>query len=109
LGSAHIGVGESASIIDEVKDALVMPHYNGKVYVEVEQTQADLSEIVQQQLHDYVSIICSMYIDHPFHNVSVDCPVSCAVLPFFHQDGSLKSLQIFLLPYYSTSTPQTWQ
>lgn len=71
LGNSHLGVGQSSNIVNGVTDALIMPDFDGEAYVTTEEHSAPLSELVQQQLHDYVSIICSMYEDNPFHNVSV--------------------------------------
>lgn len=68
--NAHIGVGDSGSIISEVKESISMPEFNCGLFQQLNGAPMRLSEVVQQQLHDFVSIICSMYVDHPFHSVS---------------------------------------
>jgi hypothetical protein len=68
MGNAHSGVDDSGGVLRDVADTIKMPCYDGKVFVAVESTAANLSELVQQQLHDFVSILCSLYVDHPFHN-----------------------------------------
>ena len=68
LGSAHQGVDADSNIVKDFKDCIAMPPYNAEVVAKDRETPADLSQVVQQQLHDYVSIICSMYVDNPFHS-----------------------------------------
>ena len=62
--------GGSDTIIDEVKDCISMPEFDEAVLPSSTTDEVDfLPELVDQQLHDYVSIICSMYRkDLPLHN-----------------------------------------
>ncbi|CAB9518934.1 Receptor-type guanylate cyclase gcy [Seminavis robusta] len=68
MRNAHVGVGDSGSILKEAGNTVDMPLYDAKAFVEIDDMPVNLNERVQQQLQDYVSIICSMYIDHPFHS-----------------------------------------
>lgn len=68
LGNAHIGAGDSGSILKEATDRIVMPDYDAQVVIDVERTPTHITDVVHQQLHDYVAIICSMYVDNPFHS-----------------------------------------
>lgn len=68
FGAAHQGVNDDSNIVKDVKDCIAMPPYDAEVVVKAQETHANLSAVVQQQLHDYVSIICSMYVDNPFHS-----------------------------------------
>jgi hypothetical protein len=68
LGNRHAGVGDSGGVLEDVTDVIEMPRYDCKVFAAAESTAANLSEVVHEQLHDFVSILCSLYVDHPFHN-----------------------------------------
>lgn len=68
FGAAHIGFGDDSNIINEAKDVIAMPSYDPEVFVKSRETPANISEVVHQQLHDFVSIICSMYVDNPYNN-----------------------------------------
>lgn len=83
LGSAHLGVGQSSSILQEARDVIEMPHYDAKVFVKAEHTSGNLNELVQQQLCDYVSIVCSMYVDNPFHSYQHASHVTMSIIKLF--------------------------
>lgn len=68
FGAAHQAVNDDSNIVKELKEYIAMPTYDAEVIVQGQETHSNLSEVVRQQLHDYVSIICSMYIDNPFHS-----------------------------------------
>ena len=80
FGAAHLGVGDDSNIVKEAKDVIVMPPYDAEVFVKAQETPANLSEVVQQQLHDYVSIICSMYVDNPFHSYQHASHVTMSII-----------------------------
>ncbi|CAB9499073.1 Receptor-type guanylate cyclase gcy [Seminavis robusta] len=53
---------DSVAIIDEVKDVIPLPSFDPALLPnELDNKMTDLPEIAIQQLHDFVSIICSMY------------------------------------------------
>jgi hypothetical protein len=95
LGNAHIGVGESGSIVGETTDRIVMPDFDSTAFIQSVQTPDKISDVVRQQLHDYVAIICSMYVDNPFHSyqhashvtMSIIKLLSCLAVP---RDGNFK-------------------
>ena len=68
FGAAHQAVNSDSNIVKELKEFIAMPSYDAEVIVSDRETHSNLSDVVRQQLHDYVSIICSMYIDNPFHS-----------------------------------------
>jgi len=82
LGGEHTGVDEDISIIKKIKDKITMPSYNSEVFVKALDTPTNLSEVVQQQLHDYVSIICSMYVDNPFHSYQHASHVTMSLIKY---------------------------
>lgn len=81
LGNAHIGFGDTGSILDETTDRIAMPEYDAEAFADdTEHNQSNLDELVQQQLRDYVSIICSMYVDNPFHSYQHASHVTMSII-----------------------------
>ena len=58
------------TVIDEVKEIIELPKFNSKAAkVEKDPKEIEIDPKVVQQLHDYVTVIASMYrTEVPFHN-----------------------------------------
>jgi len=63
-------VGSEKTIIDEVQESIPMPDFDPVTFPKpLDCDKSELTEAAIQQLHDYVSIICSMYDkNNPFHS-----------------------------------------
>ncbi|CAB9512393.1 cyclase soluble subunit alpha-3 [Seminavis robusta] len=60
---------EGQTVIDEVQEIIALPQAQAKVLLGGKHAaKIELSKEVVQQLHDYVSIIASMYNKNPFHS-----------------------------------------
>jgi Adenylate and Guanylate cyclase catalytic domain len=64
---------KGATAIDEVIDIIQLPKFNAKAAkIQRDAKDIEIDPKAIQQLHDYITVIASMYrVDVPFHNVSV--------------------------------------
>ena len=67
-------IGSTINVLEEVAEVISLPRYDAKVQKKIKSNPAriELSEEVQSQLKEYVSVVASLYSDNPFHNVSLD-------------------------------------
>jgi Adenylate and Guanylate cyclase catalytic domain len=70
------------TVIDEVKEVIALPKFDAKaVKSQQDARTVNLDKEVTEQLHNYVTVIASLYRpDVPFHNVSRAPGVACYVL-----------------------------
>ena len=63
---------DGKTCMDEVKEIIELPKFNAKAAkIQKDASEVELDSNVVQQLHDYITVIASMYrVDVPFHNVS---------------------------------------
>ena len=63
------GVQSRATVIDEVKEIILLPKFNAKVAAKQEPYEnIQLDQVVCDQLRNYVTNVAALYQDHPFHN-----------------------------------------
>ncbi|GKZ01341.1 hypothetical protein MPSEU_001085100 [Mayamaea pseudoterrestris] len=66
--------------INEVVEAILLPHYDAKKEaIEGDWHEIEIEPVVMGQLREYVSIIASMYRENPFHNFEHACHVTMSV------------------------------
>ncbi|CAB9500133.1 Receptor-type guanylate cyclase gcy [Seminavis robusta] len=70
------------TVIDEVVEILELPKFNAKAAkIQKDPKQLELDPKVVQQLHDYITVIASMYrVDVPFHNFEHASHVTMSVV-----------------------------
>ena len=76
-------------VVDEVTEVIHLPEASDENH---RHEDVELSPIVESQLHEFVSSICELYRDNPFHN-------------FQHASRVTKSLEIFLNKVADSSEP----
>ena len=59
------------TVIDEVKEIIMLPRFSARAAkIQKNPSDVELDPKVVQQLHDYITVIASMYRqDVPFHNL----------------------------------------
>jgi len=60
---------ECGTVLDEVKEVITLPNFDARTFRSIERPDLiELPDDVMAQLHDYVTRICMMYRNVPFHN-----------------------------------------
>jgi len=60
---------ECGTVLEEVKEVITLPNFDAKKFRSIEIPDSiELPDDVMTQLHDYVTRICMMYRNIPFHN-----------------------------------------
>jgi len=59
----------NGTVLEEVKEVITLPNFDASTFKSIEGPDSiELSSEVMDQLHDYVTKICMMYRNIPFHN-----------------------------------------
>lgn len=60
---------EGSIVLDEVREIIKLPRFDARAAKQqVNPNKIELSSEVTMQLHDYVTVIATLYRDNPFHN-----------------------------------------
>ena len=72
---------ENTTALDEVAEVIFLPQFDEHASEDfMDKMDVDVGPVVMGQLHKYISIIASQYLDNPFHNFGM-CRKLC--VPFF--------------------------
>lgn len=80
ISSSPADIARSGTVLDEVKEVIALPQFDAKAAKNQQDPKTvELDKAVVDQLHNYVTVIASLYHeDVPFHNfVSAKCIVLC--------------------------------
>lgn len=70
-----------STVLDEVQEIIALPGYNAERQTSlIDPEDIDLGEHVEQQLHQYVSTVASLYRSNPFHNFEHASHVTMSVV-----------------------------
>jgi len=62
-------LAECGTVLEEVKEVITLPNFDARTFRSIERSDSiELPDEVMTQLHDYVTRICMMYRNIPFHN-----------------------------------------
>ena len=72
---------EGQNVLEEVQEIITLPMFDATAAKKQEDPEKmDLDSRVREQLHDYVSILFTMYRDNPFHNAEHASHVTMSVI-----------------------------
>jgi class 3 adenylate cyclase len=69
-----------STVLDEVKEIIQLPIFNINAALNQNTDSINLSQDAEEQLHDYVSAVASMYRENPFHNFEHASHVTMSVV-----------------------------